>query len=165
MAKKVDTVWIWTDGSSQQHGGGDRSSGWAAVLICDDMARIIAGHQDSGTNNEMEALAVLKALQVLKRPCIVVLNTDSQYVQFGIRRIADNESLLPSNAHIWQELRKEYNRHTAVRVEKIMAHVDDVDQFNDLCDRLARKAARRKLKKLDKRGAAHELFAERAIAV
>ena len=75
-------VEIHTDGSCLGNPG---PGGWAAVLRSGDHRREISGGFAPTTNNRMEIIAVLRALELLKEPCTVDLYTDSQYVSKAIR--------------------------------------------------------------------------------
>ena len=77
----MDTVEIYTDGACKGNPG---TGGWGALMIADGAEKEIFGGALNTTNNRMELLAVIEALNALKRPCIVLLHTDSQYVQKGI---------------------------------------------------------------------------------
>ena len=72
---------IYTDGACKGNPG---PGGWGAVLEYDGEEKELYGGEPSTTNNRMELTAVIEALAALKRPCRVVLHTDSQYVQKGI---------------------------------------------------------------------------------
>lgn len=72
---------IYTDGACKGNPG---PGGWGAVLEYDGREREIFGGEHATTNNRMELMAVIEALSALKRPCRIVLHTDSQYVQKGI---------------------------------------------------------------------------------
>ena len=76
-------VQIWTDGGCKPNPG---PGGWAAVLFYDGHMRELAGADAASTNNRMELTAAAAALEALKRPCRVVLHTDSEYVRNGITR-------------------------------------------------------------------------------
>jgi len=114
----TNAVHIWTDGACKGNPG---AGGWGALL------RITAGEQANATthektlyggephttNNRMELLAVIKALQALTRPANVVIHTDSQYVQKGMtewlanwkRRGWMTAAKQPvKNADLWQQL-------------------------------------------------------------
>ncbi len=58
--------------------------GWGALLVTDGHRKEICGGEANTTNNRMEMMAVIRALESLKRPSIVEVHTDSQYVQKGI---------------------------------------------------------------------------------
>jgi ribonuclease HI len=72
---------IYTDGACKGNPG---PGGWGAVLECNGTEREIFGGQSATTNNRMEMMAVIEALEALDRPCSVVLHTDSQYVMKGM---------------------------------------------------------------------------------
>ena len=75
------TINIYTDGACKGNPG---PGGWGAILEYDGKERELFGGEPATTNNRMELTAVIEALTALKRPCTVVLHTDSQYVQKGI---------------------------------------------------------------------------------
>jgi ribonuclease HI len=77
----MKSVQIHTDGACLGNPG---PGGWAALLVCEGRERELAGGEAQTTNNRMELLAAIMALETLKSPCEVVLATDSQYVQKGI---------------------------------------------------------------------------------
>ena len=72
---------MYTDGACKGNPG---PGGWGAVLEYDGQERELYGGEPATTNNRMELTAVIEALSALKRPCRIVLHTDSQYVQKGI---------------------------------------------------------------------------------
>ena len=74
-------VVIYTDGSCRGNPG---PGGWGALLIFGEHQREIFGSEADSTNNRMELTAAIEALTALKRPCKVILHTDSQYVRNGI---------------------------------------------------------------------------------
>lgn len=74
-------VEIHTDGACLGNPG---PGGWAALLCSRGREREIAGGEALTTNNRMELMAAIMALETLKEPCTVVLHTDSQYVRQGI---------------------------------------------------------------------------------
>jgi ribonuclease HI len=75
------TVVIYTDGACRGNPG---PGGWGAILISGDSRKEIRGGELATTNNRMELMAAIQALEALKRPCRVELHTDSQYVKNGI---------------------------------------------------------------------------------
>ena len=77
----MDKVEIFTDGACKGNPG---LGGWGAFLVAGNSEKEICGGTRDTTNNRMELQAVIEALSILKRPCDVVLHTDSQYVQKGI---------------------------------------------------------------------------------
>ena len=74
-------VEIFTDGACKGNPG---PGGWGALLRYDKTEKELCGGERLTTNNRMELLAVIRALESLKRRCVVKLHTDSQYVQKGI---------------------------------------------------------------------------------
>lgn len=77
----MDKVEIFTDGACKGNPG---PGGWGALLIAGGHSKELFGGELNTTNNRMELKAVIEALSALKRPCEIVLHTDSQYVQKGI---------------------------------------------------------------------------------
>ena len=74
-------VVIYTDGACRGNPG---PGGWGAILICGAKEREICGGELHTTNNRMELMGAISALEALNRPCRVELHTDSQYVRNGI---------------------------------------------------------------------------------
>lgn len=106
----MDTVEIYTDGACKGNPG---KGGWGALLIAGNHEKELFGGEDPTTNNRMELRAVIEALSVLKRPCRVIVHTDSKYVQQGISewihgwkaRGWKTASKAPvKNADLWQAL-------------------------------------------------------------
>jgi ribonuclease HI len=103
-------VVIHTDGGSRGNPG---PGGWGAILEWNSHRRELKGGEAHTTNNRMELLAAIVALETLKRPCVVQLHTDSQYLRQGITewinrwkrngwRTADRKPV--KNADLWQRL-------------------------------------------------------------
>ncbi len=117
MSRRVD-VEIYTDGACSGNPG---PGGWGAVLLAPGGAsREISGAQAETTNNRMELTAAIEALDALKRPCHVVLHTDSNYVRQGItewlaawkRRGWKTASRKPvKNQDLWEALDAAMARH------------------------------------------------------
>lgn len=76
-----DRVDIWTDGACSGNPG---PGGWGAVLVWRGQEREISGGEPETTNNRMELMAAIEALQLLQRQTQVCLHTDSQYVMKGL---------------------------------------------------------------------------------
>jgi len=74
-------VEIFTDGACKGNPG---RGGWGALLRYGEHERELCGGEKTTTNNRMEILAVIRALEALKRRCSVKLHTDSKYVMQGI---------------------------------------------------------------------------------
>ena len=105
-----EVVDVYTDGACRGNPG---VGGWGALLKTGTRTREIFGGEPLTTNNRMELMAVIRALEALKRPCRVRLHTDSQYVQLGISkwihgwkkngwRTADKKPV--KNAELWKRL-------------------------------------------------------------
>ena len=106
----ADVVHIYSDGACKGNPG---AGGWGALLISGGHRKEICGGEPDTTNNRMEMMAVIRALESLKRPSTVQVHTDSQYVQKGISewmsgwkkrgwRTADGKPV--KNQDLWQEL-------------------------------------------------------------
>jgi ribonuclease HI len=80
-SENLDKVEIFADGACRGNPG---PGGWGAWLVTDGNEKEIYGGEANTTNNRMELKAVIEALTALKRPCEVIVHTDSQYVQKGI---------------------------------------------------------------------------------
>jgi hypothetical protein len=82
LAKQsMKEVTIFTDGGCLGNPG---PGGWAAILRYGKHERAISGGEPATTNNRMELIAAISAMQTLKEPCEVVMHTDSQYLRMGI---------------------------------------------------------------------------------
>ena len=106
----MQEVTIYSDGACKGNPG---PGGWGAVLVAGGHEKELFGGESPTTNNRMELMAVIEALRALKRPCIVNIYTDSQYVQKGISewihgwkargwKTADKKPV--KNADLWQVL-------------------------------------------------------------
>lgn len=103
-------VEIYTDGACRGNPG---PGGWGAILRFNGTEKELYGGEPQTTNNRMELLAAINALEALKRPCRVRLTTDSKYVQQGIsewlpnwkRRNWKTAGRQPvKNVDLWQRL-------------------------------------------------------------
>ena len=140
------TVDIHTDGACLGNPG---PGGWAALLRHGDVERELAGGETPTTNNRMELLAAIMALEALRQPCDVVLSTDSQYVQKGIaewlpnwvRRGWKTAAGAPvKNQDLWQRLHAAAAPHR-IEWKWVKGHAGHVE--NERVDRLARAEAER----------------------
>ncbi len=111
------TVEIFTDGACKGNPG---PGGWGAVLRYREKERELWGGEPQTTNNRMELMAAIVALETLKRPCNVALTTDSRYVQKGVtewmeswkRRGWKTANKQPvKNVDLWQRLDRAIARH------------------------------------------------------
>lgn len=134
-------VTIYTDGGCYPNPG---PGGWAYLLIDEAHSRrkTHSGNAANTTNNRMELTAAIEALRALKRPCLVTLHTDSQYLKNGITLwlpgwIANGwktRSKKPvKNRDLWEQLQIEVRQHTMhwcwVEGHSGNAHNDRVDQL------------------------------------
>jgi ribonuclease HI len=112
-----DAVEIFTDGACLGNPG---PGGWAALLRWRGIDKLLSGGEQATTNNRMELMAAIMALESLKRDCEVHLTTDSQYVRQGIEqwvakwrangwRTADKQPV--KNQDLWQRLAAAAERH------------------------------------------------------
>ena len=106
----MNEVNIFTDGACRNNPG---PGGWGVILKSQSATKELYGGELQTTNNQMELLAAIKALQSLKRPCRVNLYTDSNYVKQGITewiikwkkngfRNAKKKPVL--NSYLWKQL-------------------------------------------------------------
>ena len=113
----MKTVEVFTDGGCRGNPG---PGGWGAVLRFGGHERELRGSEENTTNNRMELLAAISALEVINEPCVVVLTTDSTYVKDGITRWIPNwrangwktAAKKPvKNKDLWERLDAECLRH------------------------------------------------------
>ncbi len=135
-------VTIYTDGGCKGNPG---PGGWGALLIYKGREREIYGGEPLTTNNRMELMAAISALETLKRGCPVDLYTDSQYVRNGItewiagwkaRRWKTAQNTPVKNADLWQRLDLARQRHQ-VTWHWVRGHAGNPG--NERADRLAQK--------------------------
>ena len=136
-----DDVTIYTDGACSGNPG---PGGWGAILTAGAHMREISGGEPNTTNNRMEMMAAIRALEALKRPCRVALHTDSQYLRQGITewlsgwkargwRTASKSPV--KNEDLWRELDAARARHT-VSWHWVKGHAGH--PMNERADALAR---------------------------
>ena len=137
-------VEIFTDGACRGNPG---PGGWGAVIRSGAREKELSGGEALTTNNRMELLAAIRALEALKRPCTVALHTDSIYVRDGITkwihgwqkngwRTADRKPV--KNAELWQQLVEAARPHR-IEWHWVKGHSGHAD--NDRADALACAAA------------------------
>ncbi|HEX6611099.1 MAG TPA: ribonuclease HI [Hyphomicrobiaceae bacterium] len=134
-------VVIYTDGACSGNPG---PGGWGAILIAGEHRKELSGGETPTTNNRMELMAAISALEALKKPSDVELHTDSIYLRDGITKwihgwrrngwkTADKKPV--KNAELWQRLLEAQARHT-VEWRWVKGHSEHVE--NDRADELAR---------------------------
>lgn len=139
----VEPVEIFTDGACRGNPG---PGGWGVVLRYKDKEKTLYGGEGHTTNNRMELMAAIAALETLKRPSKVVLTTDSQYVKRGITewladwkrrgwKTADRKPV--KNVDLWQRLDEAVTRHS-VSWHWVRGHTGHVE--NERADALANQA-------------------------
>ncbi len=143
--KQIPEVIIHTDGSSLGNPG---PGGWGAILSCRDKKKELSGSFIRTTNNRMEVLAAIMALETLKMPCKVSLYTDSRYLCdaiekkwiYGWRQKGwINSAKKPvKNKDLWCRLLPQIQRHD-LHIHWLRGHNGHPE--NERCDELARSAA------------------------
>jgi ribonuclease HI len=134
-------VEIWTDGACSGNPG---PGGYGAVLRFGDREKEISGGEAHTTNNRMELMGAIVALETLTRPCRVDLHTDSQYVRNGVTlwlkgweakgwKTADKKPV--KNVDLWQRLQRAFDSHD-VAWHWVKGHAGD--EMNERADALAR---------------------------
>jgi ribonuclease HI len=140
-----EAVAIHTDGACSGNPG---PGGWGAVLEWRGRAKELSGYEPSTTNNRMELLAAISALEALKRPMRVRLFTDSNYLRQGVMtwlpawkargwRTAARQPV--KNQDLWQRLESALARH---RVEWHWVRGHSGNAGNERADQLAHQALR-----------------------
>ena len=138
-----ERVTIYTDGACSGNPG---PGGWGALVIAAGAEREVSGAEPATTNNRMELMAAISALEALNRPCQVDLFTDSQYVRNGISSwikgwkakgwlTADRKAV--KNEDLWRRLDEARGRHQ-VTWHWVRGHADDA--LNNRVDGMARAA-------------------------
>lgn len=136
-----DKVVIFTDGACSGNPG---PGGWGAILAWNGREKELKGGEADTTNNRMELIAAIEALESLKRPCTVELHTDSQYLRQGVTqwihnwkrngwRTADRKPV--KNEDLWRRLDEALKRHS-IDWRWVKGHAGH--EMNERADLLAR---------------------------
>ncbi len=137
----MKTVTIYTDGACSGNPG---PGGWGASLLYGRHKKELSGGEGQTTNNRMELLGVIAALEQLKEPCLVELYSDSKYVIDALEkgwakswqakgwRKADKKPAL--NPDLWERLLELCDTHT-VRCHWVKGHAEN--EYNNRCDEMA----------------------------
>jgi ribonuclease HI len=142
-SKKI--VEIFTDGACSGNPG---PGGWGAILRYGGVEKEMNGGEPQTTNNRMELMAAIMAIEAVKRPCEIHLHTDSEYLRNGIMtwihswkargwRTADKKPV--KNVDLWQRLETAIETHD-VHWHWVKGHSGHIE--NDRADELARLAIR-----------------------
>lgn len=136
-----DRVVVFTDGACSGNPG---PGGWGAILAWGERKKELCGGEPLTTNNRMEIMAAIMALEALTRPCQVELHTDSQYLRGGVTqwihgwkrngwRTADKKPV--KNEDLWRRLDAAAQRHK-VDWRWVRGHAGH--EINERADELAR---------------------------
>ena len=142
---EMPVVEIATDGACKGNPG---PGGWGVLLRMGASGKEMSGGENPTTNNRMELKAAIEGLNALKRPCRVLLSTDSRYVMDGLTkwihgwqrngwRTADKKPV--KNAELWQALLAASARHR-IDWQWVKGHAGHPE--NERADKLASDAAR-----------------------
>jgi ribonuclease HI len=138
-------VEIFTDGACSGNPG---PGGWGAVLRYGEVEKEMNGGEPATTNNRMELMAAIMAIEAVKRPCEIHLHTDSEYLRQGITtwihswkargwKTADKKPV--KNVDLWQRLEAAIETHD-VHWHWVKGHSGHIE--NERADELARLAIR-----------------------
>ncbi len=134
-------VVIFTDGACSGNPG---PGGWGAILSWNGREKELKGGEPGTTNNRMELMAAISALEALKRPCEIELHTDSEYLRQGVTqwihnwkrngwRTADKKPV--KNEDLWKRLDEALKRH---RIDWRWVKGHAGHEMNERADLLAR---------------------------
>ncbi len=137
----TDTIEVWTDGACSGNPG---PGGWGAILSYKGTEKELCGGEAMTTNNRMELMGAISALETLTRPCTVALHTDSQYLRQGITawihgwkkngwKTADRKPV--KNEELWKRLDTALGKHK-IEWKWVKGHAGDA--MNERADALAR---------------------------
>lgn len=141
-------VLIYTDGACRGNPG---PGGWGAILIAGGREKELCGGEPATTNNRMELMAAIRALEALNKPCKVELHTDSTYVKNGVTqwihgwkargwKTADKSPV--KNEDLWKRIDQARARHE-VDWRWVKGHAGH--ELNERADGLANKGMREML--------------------
>lgn len=137
----MKTVDIYTDGACSGNPG---VGGYCAILIYNDVEKLISGNEQNTTNNRMELYAVIKGLECLKERCVVNLYSDSQYVvdafnkdwilSWKTNNWKTSNKKEVKNQDLWIRLLELFEYHK-INFIKVKGHSDN--EYNNRCDKVA----------------------------
>ena len=139
-------VEIYTDGACSGNPG---AGGWGAILRYGSVEKELSGGESDTTNNRMELTAVIEALKALKKPCNIVLYTDSRYVMDGVNEWmpnwklngwrTSNKKTPVKNVDLWQILESLIEKH---KIKWVWVKGHNGHSENERVDKLAREQAK-----------------------
>jgi ribonuclease HI len=143
--KSKQIVEIFTDGACSGNPG---PGGWGAILRFGTVEKELNGSEEHTTNNRMELMAAIMAIEAVKRPCEIHLHTDSEYLRQGITtwihgwkkrgwKTADKKPV--KNQDLWERLDRAIATHN-VKWHWVRGHSGHIE--NERADELARLAIR-----------------------
>ena len=124
--ENLKKVTIYTDGACSGNPG---PGGYGAILIYNGKEKEISGGEKNTTNNKMEMMAVIKALEVLKEKCDVEVYSDSAYVVNSI----NNKWVYSWKKNNW--IKSDKTKAKNIELIKVKGHADN--EYNNRCDKLA----------------------------
>ena len=136
--KKVE---IYTDGACRGNPG---VGGWGAILVYAGVEKELSGGEAETTNNRMELMAAIAAMEALKEPCEITLTSDSKYLTDAINKgwlkawkkngwkKSDKSAVL--NVELWQKIDELISKHD---VTFVWVHGHAGHEYNERCDLLA----------------------------
>lgn len=137
-------VIIYTDGACSGNPG---PGGWGAVLLYNEIRKEISGGEAASTNNRMEIMAAIAALESLKEPCEAEIYSDSAYLVNAYKQgwlnnwqkngWKTSKKQPVENQDLWKRLLQQTNKHQ-VEWHKVKGHAENKE--NNRCDELARNA-------------------------
>ena len=134
--KKIE---IFTDGSCLGNPG---DGGWCAILRYKGHEKILRGGERETTNNRMELLAVIKALEALKEPCEIELYSDSTYVLKGLNEWLEGwikkDFKKVKNVDLWKKY-IEVSKPHKIHINWVKGHSGHKE--NEICDKIAKEEA------------------------
>ena len=140
------TIKIYTDGSCIGNPG---TGGWAAIILEGKIEKIISGSKNDTTNNQMELMATIKALENYDNKQKITIFTDSTYVKDGITKWIKNWKLNNwktasktnvKNRELWKKL-DTLDKFHSVEWKWVKAHANNY--YNNLVDELAKNKAKK----------------------
>ncbi len=137
----MKNVTIYTDGACSGNPG---PGGWGAILKYGEHEKELSGSEPSTTNNRMELMGVISALEALKEPCAVDLYSDSKYVVDGITKNwakkwrsnnwIKSDKTPAKNPELWGRLLDLLEKHKVV-FHWVKGHANN--PYNNRCDEMA----------------------------